>query len=273
MSQKVGFIGLGSIGKPMAINVARAGHDLMVFDLRPEPVAELAGLGAKVARSPRDIGRHADIIALVVMDDAQLESVTMAAGGVLESARPGAIIVVHSSVLPATVRALAEASARHGVQVIDAPISGGITGAAKGTLCCMVGGDAQALERCRPVLQAFASNIFHLGATGAGATAKVAHNLIAYINRLAAAEGFALVEKAGIDPRAFTEVVRLSGGQSMAADTWLERAMFRGDDPDWQDRMHRLFYKDLNLALALGHEFGVPLQAGALALQSIDKIM
>ena len=273
MSQKVGFIGLGSIGKPMAINVARAGHDLMVFDLQPEPVAELAGLGAKVARSPRDIGRHADIIALVVMDDAQLESVTMAAGGVLETARPGAIVVVHSSVLPATVRALAEVSARHGVQVIDAPISGGITGAAKGTLCCMVGGDAQALERCRPVLQAFASNIFHLGATGAGATAKVAHNLIAYINRLAAAEGFALVEKAGLDPRAFTEVVRLSGGQSMAADTWLERAMFRGDDPDWQDRMHRLFYKDLNLALALGHEFGVPLQAGALALQSIDKIM
>ncbi|MBM3345783.1 MAG: NAD(P)-dependent oxidoreductase [Betaproteobacteria bacterium] len=273
MSQRVGFIGLGSIGKPMAANVARAGHDLMVFDLRPEPVAELASLGAKVARNPHDIGRHADIIELVVMDDAQVEAVTTGAGGVLETTRPGSIIVVHSSVLPASVRALADASARRGVQVIDAPITGGITGAAKGTLCCMAGGDPQTLERCRPVLQAFASNIFHLGATGAGATAKVAHNLIAYINRLAAAEGFALAEKAGIDPRAFSQVVRLGGGQSMAADTWLERAMFRGDDADWQDRMHRLFYKDLNLALALGHELSLPLQGGALALQSIDKIM
>src|SRR5690349_21062362 len=130
MTTRVGFIGLGNMGKPMAVNIAKSGgFDLMVYDLRPEPMQELAALGAKTARSAQEIGAHGEIIELVVVDDAQVEAVTVEEGGVLSSARPGSIIAVHSTVHPRTVRNLAAMAQAKGVTVIDAEVSGGERGA------------------------------------------------------------------------------------------------------------------------------------------------
>ncbi len=219
MATRVGFIGLGNIGKPMAVNVATAGFDLMVYDVRGEPLTELAALGATIAHSPREIGAHGEIIELVVVDDAQVEAVTLGEGGVLSGAKPGSIIAIHSTVHPKTVRKIAELAKARGVDVIDAQVSGGERGAQAKTLCYMVGGDKALFERCRPVFATSGANIFHLGELGAGAIAKLAHNLIVYVNMLAASEGMRLAEKAGLDLKALQEVVHVSAGQSRVADT------------------------------------------------------
>src|SRR5437867_2541899 len=259
MATRVGFIGLGNIGTPMAMNVARAGFDLMVYDLREEPLKELAALGATIARSAREVGEHGEIIELVVVDDAQVEAVTLGEGGILNGAKPGAVIAIHSTVHPKTVRKVAELAKARGVDVIDAQVSGGERGAQAKTLCYMVGGDKALFERCRPVFATSGANIFHLGGLGAGAIAKLAHNLIVYVNMLAASEGMRLAEKAGLDPQALQEVVRAGAGQSRVADNWTQQRRLKDSYTTGPQGLMQLMHKDLRLALELGHDIGLPL--------------
>ena len=186
---KVGFIGLGEQGKPLAINVALGGFDLMVHDLRAEPVDELVSRGARAARSAREVGAHGDIVEVIVVNDEQLEAVVLGGDGVLAGARPGSTIAIHSTVRPATVRRIGERAAARGVGVLDAPVSGGARGARKRMMCYMVGGEKDALERCRSVFATSAGTIIHMGALGAGMTAKLAHQVILCLNMLAAHEG------------------------------------------------------------------------------------
>ena len=143
MATRVGFIGLGAMGKPIATNILQAGFDLMVYDLRPEPLQELERLGAKTARSSRDVGEHAEVVALAVPDDAAVEAAVAGPEGVLDGAAPGTVVAVHSTVRPATVKRLAEQAAARGVSLIDAQMSGGNAGATARTLCFMVGGDRE----------------------------------------------------------------------------------------------------------------------------------
>lgn len=273
MSTRVGFIGLGNIGKPMAVNVATAGFALMVYDVREEPLKELAALGAAVAHSPREIGAHGEIIELVVVDDAQVEAVTLGEGGVLSGARPGSVIAIHSTVHPQTVRKIAELAQARGVGVIDAEVSGGERGAQAKTLCYMVGGDKALFERCRPVFATSGANIFHLGALGAGAIAKLAHNLIVYVNMLAASEGMRLAEKAGLDLKALQDVVHVSAGQSRVADNWLQQRRLKEVYTSGPQGLMQLIHKDLRLALELGHDLGLPLPGAALTQQLIDRVL
>jgi 3-hydroxyisobutyrate dehydrogenase len=273
MTERVGFIGLGNIGKPMAINLCKAGYDLMVYDLRSEPLVELEALGAKVAKSAHEIGSHSDIVSLVVADDADLEAATILQGGVLDTMRAGGVLAIHSTVLPKTVVKIAAVAAERGVAVIDAQISGGSSGAAAGKLSFMVGGDAAALARCRPLFEKSGAEIFHLGPLGSGALTKIANNLIVYINRLAAAEGMRLAEKGGIDLRLFTQVVQASSGQSRMVDRWLDRVELRGGDKERPERLPNIIHKDLKLALELARDLGVFLPGGALAQQSLDQIV
>lgn len=273
MATRVGFIGLGNIGKPMAVNVATAGFDLMVYDVREEPLKELAALGAAVAHSPREIGAHGEIIELVVVDDAQVEAVTLGEGGVLSGAKPGSIIAIHSTVHPKTVRKIAELAKARGVDVIDAQVSGGERGAQAKTLCYMVGGDKALFERCRPLFATSGANIFHLGELGAGAIAKLAHNLIVYVNMLAASEGMRLAEKAGLDLKALQDVVHVSAGQSRVADNWLQQRRLKEAYTSGPQGLMQLIHKDLRLALELGHDLGLPLPGAALTQQLIDRVL
>lgn len=144
MTTRVGFAGLDNIGKRMALNVAKAGFDLVAYALRPEPLAQLAAAGAKTARSVKEIGTHSEIVELVVVDDAQVEAVTLEEGGILDGATPGSVIAIHSTVHPRTIRKVAQRAQACGVNVIVAEVSGGERGAEARTLCYMVGGDKDA---------------------------------------------------------------------------------------------------------------------------------
>src|SRR5579864_683960 len=258
MTTRVGFIGLGNMGKHMAINIAKAGFDLMVYDLRPEPMRELTALGAKAGRSADEVGAHGEIIELVVVDDAQVEAVLLGEGGALSGARPGTIVAVHSTVHPRTIRRLAEIAKAKGVTLIDAEVSGGEHGARAKSLCYMVGGDKAAFEKCRPVFATSGANIFHLGELGAGSITKLAHNLIVYVNMLAASEGMRLAEHAGVDLKAMEQVVHAGAAQSRVADHWSQQRRLGHSYTTGPQGLMQLIYKDLRLAIELGHDLGIP---------------
>jgi 3-hydroxyisobutyrate dehydrogenase-like beta-hydroxyacid dehydrogenase len=273
MATRVGFIGLGNIGKPMAINVLKAGFDLMVYDLRQEPMQVLTALGAKAGRSANEIGAHAEIIELVVVDDAQVEAVILGEGGVLNGARPGSVIAVHSTVHPRTVRKLAESAKAKGVSLIDAQVSGGERGAYAKSLCYMVGGDKAAFEKCQPVFATSGANIFHLGGLGTGAIAKLAHNLIVYVNMMAASEGMRLAEMAGVDLKAMEQVVHAGAAQSRVADHWSQQRKLKDTYTSGPQGLMQLIYKDLRLALELGHDLALPLPGAALTQQLLKTVL
>lgn len=273
MPTRVGFIGLGNIGKPMAINVAQAGFDVMVYDVRPEPCQELAAVGAKVARSAHEVGAHGEIVELVVVDDAQVEAVTLAEGGVLSGAKPGSIIAIHSTVHPRTIRKVAALAQAKGVHVIDAEVSGGEHGATAKTLCYMVGGDKAIFERCRPVFATSGANLFHLGDLGAGSVAKLAHNLIVYVNMLAASEGMRLAETFGLNAETMQQVVHAGAAQSRVADHWSRQRKMKETYTTGPQALLQLMYKDLRLALELGHDLGLTLPGAALAQQLLDRTL
>ena len=262
---KVGFIGLGEQGKPMAVNLAKNGFDLMVHDLRREPVDELIAMGGKVAKSPREVAARSEVIEVAVVDDAQVEAVVMGEDGIIAGARTGSIIAIHSTIRPATVRKVAIEGARRGIGVVDAPVSGGPRGAQLRTMCYMVGGDKELVERCRPVFETSAASIFHVGPLCAGMTAKLAHQVIVCLNAVAASEGMALAGKAGLDLTMVQEVVRAGGAQSRIADNWIKYKP--------TPNANKLWYKDLMLALELASELGLALPATATAQELIKKLL
>jgi len=263
---KVGFIGLGEQGKPMAINLAKAADlDLMVYDLRAEPVEELVALGARRAGSLREVAAHSDVIEVIVVDDAQVEAVVLGDDGVVDGARPGSIVVIHSTIRPATVRKVAAACASRGIGVIDAPVSGGARGAQTRSMCYMVGGDKELVDRCRPIFETSGKNIFHLGALGAGMTAKLAHQVIICLNVLAAGEGMMLAQKAGLDLAMMQEVIRAGGASSRVADNWVKYQPTASAAKLWR--------KDLMLALECAEELGLDLHGASAAQQLIEKVL
>ncbi len=263
---KVGFIGLGEQGQPMAVNLATAnGFDLMVYDLRKEPVDELAALGARKAGSPREVGAHGDIIEVIVVDDAQVEAVVLGDDGVMAGARPGSIIAIHSTIRPATIRKIAAACALKGVGVIDAPVSGGARGAHTRTMSYMAGGDPALVDRCRPIFVTSGLSIFHLGPLGAGMVAKLAHQVIICLNVLAAGEGMMLAKKANLDLTTMQEVVRAGGASSRIADNWVKHKPSANAGMLWR--------KDLMLALECAEELGLNLQGASAAQQLIEKVL
>ncbi len=260
---KVGFIGLGHMGKPLAINALKSGFDLMVYDLREEPLKELGALGAKIARSVKDVGEHAEVIGIAVIDDAQAESVTLGEAGLLSAAKPGAVIVIHSTIHPKTIMKIAAQAELNGVGIIDAEMSGGPGGVESQTLSFMVGGNTQHVEKCRPVLAASGDKIFHMGKLGNGAITKLAHQVICVGTLVAVAEGMLLGEKAGLDPRELSKVVNASAAHSFMSEQWLER--FSKVDQS----IVEIFFKCLTPALELAHDLGVSLPSTAVVQQMV----
>jgi len=270
MATKVGFIGLGRIGKPMAANVLKAGFDLMVYDIREEALRELVQLGARQAREPKELGEHADIVEVAVVDDAQVED---AVSGVLQRARSDTIIAIHSTILPATITRLASVAEKKGVKVLDAPVTGGEKGAEERQLCYVVGGEKTVFERCRPVLQASATHIFHIGDLGSGTTTKMILQVVVCINMLGAYEAELLCEKSGLDFKALQQVLRVISGQSFVVDHWLERFKRPEDPIPVRQRRTEVFSKSLSPALQLGHELGISLPGARLTKELLSRIM
>jgi 3-hydroxyisobutyrate dehydrogenase-like beta-hydroxyacid dehydrogenase len=188
MKTRVGYIGLGDMGKAMASNLAPKGFDARVYDLNPAPMEELAAAGAKAASSCGEVGAHAEVLSVCVPGDPHVEAVLLGEDGALAGMAAGSLVAIHSTVLPATVERMAEAARERGVELIDACVTGGRELAEKGALTLLIGGEPAALEKARPVLEAYGTTLLHAGALGSGAKLKLAVNLLTYVNWAAAAE-------------------------------------------------------------------------------------
>jgi 3-hydroxyisobutyrate dehydrogenase-like beta-hydroxyacid dehydrogenase len=258
---KVGFIGLGSMGRPFALNILQAGFDLVVHDIQPDPVEELVNRGARRATSAREVAEYAEIVDIAVRYEDDVDAVLHGPQGLLAGAHPGLIVAIHSSLHPARMKKVAEEARSHEVEVLDAQMSGGAEGAGGKSLCFMVGGDPIILETCRPVLETTGANIYLLGDVGMGAVTKIAQNTMTALHLLAAFEGFRLAEKAGVDLQVFQEVVRTSSAQSHVGDTFLHGRGAR--DLRWG------YYHFLSDALDLGHTYDISLVGAAACMQAL----
>ncbi|MBI3303133.1 MAG: NAD(P)-dependent oxidoreductase [Deltaproteobacteria bacterium] len=274
MDKKIGFIGLGNMGEPMATNLVKAGFDLTVYDIRPEPLRTLEKLGAKVARSTQEVGERCNIIETIVVNDAQVEEVILGkdGGGVLAGARPGSIIVIHSTVHPKTCQRIAALAKDKGVGVLDTAVSGAEAGARAGTLTLMVGGDPALLEICRPVFNVLGKQIFHMGEVGMGEVAKLVNNLMAIVNMQSTREGLRLARLAGIDEQKMLEVVKVSTGNSWAVQTWEAMRQVAQNYTTGPKGMAQVGYKDISLAVTVGHDVGVSLPVAALVSQLMEQL-
>ncbi|OBG27385.1 NAD(P)-dependent oxidoreductase [Mycobacterium sp. 852002-51057_SCH5723018] len=213
---KVGFIGLGSQGAPMARRIVEAGYQTTLWARRPATLEPFADTAAKVAESPAELAADCDVVCLCVVGDADIQQITSGDHGLLASMKPGGVIAVHSTVHPNTCRQLAETARAHGVSVIDAPVSGGGPAASEGRLLVMVGGDADVVERCRPVFATYADPIVHLGELGSGQTTKLLNNLLFTANLGTAATALSLANALGVSPDRFTEVASRGSANSFA---------------------------------------------------------
>ena len=258
---RVGFIGLGQMGGPMAARLTAWPGGLTVYDVRPVVLAPLAAAGAAVAGSVAEVAREAGIVSVMVRDDGQVRDV------VAQAAQAGggpAVIAIHSTIRPGTAAALAAQYAPDGIEIVDAPVSGGFMGAQEGRLAVMVGGSRAAYERCREPFGCFADLILHMGPAGAGTQAKLARNLLHFVAFTAAAEAQRLAEAAGLDLRKLAGIVRHSDAVTGGAGSIMLRrttAPLAPDDPLRPILEHTaaLGEKDLSLALELGGQLGVGL--------------
>ncbi len=268
---RVGFIGLGIMGLPMARNVLRAGHALTIYARRPERVRELVAEGAQLVATPAEVGRAAEVIITMLPNAPEVEEVVLGPGGVLEGAAKGAIIADMSTIAPAASRRLAEACAACGVAFLDAPVSGGSIGAERGTLTIMAGGDEEAFARCQPVFAAMgrAENIFHVGPSGTGEVVKLANNLLCGVIAAACAEALTLGVKNAVDVPSLAKIIGVSSGASWQLSNVFPARVWDGSfTPGF---MTDLLLKDLGLALDLADEGGVPVRLTELTRQMYEE--
>jgi 3-hydroxyisobutyrate dehydrogenase-like beta-hydroxyacid dehydrogenase len=267
----VAFIGLGNMGAPMAGHLVDAGHDVAVYDLATDRVDALAERGARAATSPADAASGAEVVSVTVMNGAQVDAVCLGDGGALASMDPGAVLAIHSTVHPRTVQGVDDA-APAGVDVLDAPISGGVPGARGATLCVMCGGDADAFERARPAFLTFGSLILHLGPLGAGLAAKLARNLMGYVSMLGAQEGRRLAEAGDVDLDVLRQILDHTGAVSPMMRSMLD---VPGGDAIYSANLQPLIdlaAKDMEVTLELAADLGLDLPASVTTLEHIDEM-
>ena len=274
MTDRVGFIGLGNMGAPMAKRLLDRPGGLTVCDMRPGVVVTYTDAGANAADTPAAVAEQAEVISIAVVDDAQVRGVVDGPDGILRTAKPGSVIAVHSTISDATAEELAGICASHDVEFVDAPVSGGAPGANRGVLAVMVGGTETAFQRVREPFGAFADLIVHAGPVGAGTRMKLARNLLHFAAFTAATEAQRLAEAAGLDIAALGKVVRHSdavtggAGAIMLRDT--TAAIEEGDF--WLPILSHardLGEKDLSLAMELGERLGVALPFAELAIDGL----
>jgi 3-hydroxyisobutyrate dehydrogenase len=256
MPGAVGFIGLGNMGRPMALNLVKHGFALVVHDIDPAKVERLRERGAKVEATAERVAAAADRTIVMVETTAQAEAVIAGEASIIQSARPGHIVVCMSTIDPFAARRLAERLAARNVAMLDAPVSGGTTRAASGELSVIVGGPAATFEACRDLFKAMGTNIFHVGGPGQGLAMKLVNNMLIQVNRVAVAEALVMGVKAGLDPRTIFEVIRVSTGTSHAFETGVPKILARDFTPGGTVD---ITYKDQELETAFAKQLGVPL--------------
>jgi 3-hydroxyisobutyrate dehydrogenase len=262
MATSAGFIGVGNMGNPMAGNVLKSGFPLTVFDMNPAAMTNLVAAGARKAASAHEVLEHAEVVLTCLPASPDVEALYLAPGGLVERARPGTILIDLSSVLPSTPRKIEPRARARGVHFLEAPVSGGVSGARAATLAVMVGGDPGVLERARPVLRALGPNIFSVGPVGAGNIVKAINNMMSCVNSLAMMEGLVLGRKAGLDPMTIYEVVKASSGGSKALERIPAALVPRNFAPGFKVQ---LMNKDLDTFNSIARELHVPVSFSNVA--------
>lgn len=259
----VGFVGLGMMGGPMAENLLKKGHAVVVCDVDRRKVDRFVELGARAAANPADAARQASTLISMVDTTAQAEEVIMGTGGFIEAAQPGDVILSMSTIDLMALRRMHPKLAAKGVELLDVPVTGMEKGAKAGTLNAYVGGDAAALEKVRPVLASMATNINHFGAIGQGLAMKLINNMLFQVNRILIIEGLALGAKAGLDPRQMFETISGATGNSTAFQYSAPKILAR----DFEGIRLDITYKDVELQSGLAKSLGMPMFMANAALQ------
>ena len=270
MTTRVGFIGLGLMGKPMGLNLLKAKFPLTVWNRTRARTEPLAAAGATVGATPREVAERSDVVITIVSDPPALEAVLWGADGALGSMKRGSVLIDSSTVSPALARRVAADCAQRGIEFLDAPVTGGTWGAEKGELVFMIGGKAETLERARPVFEAMGKRFFHLGENGAGQTVKLAMNLILALEVQALCEALALVAGSGVPGQKLIEVMQASMARAPVLDVKAPLILEHKYAPSFP---LRLMHKDVGLALELGNQTGVALPAAAAAREVYNYVL
>jgi len=268
-STKIGLLGLGLMGRPMGINLIKAGYSLTVWNRTSSRAGELVAAGATLAKSPQEVAASSDFLLTIVSDPPALEEILWGPSGAMQALQRGSTYIDSSTISPALARKIAAASAERGVRFLDAPVTGGDWGAKKGELIFMVGGDADTLKDVEPLLGVLGKKWFHLGPHGAGQTVKLAMNLILALQVEALAEALALVARAGLQGEKLVEVLQSSMARSGVLDVKAPNLLKGEYVPSFP---LRLMHKDLGLALDLANQLGVALPATAAARETYSYV-
>ncbi|WP_110930630.1 2-hydroxy-3-oxopropionate reductase [Paenibacillus bouchesdurhonensis] len=267
--KKVGFIGLGIMGKPMSLNLIKAGYNLVVLDRNSEVVEELKAAGATVAVNPADVARQVEVVITMLPNSPQVMEVVLGENGIIEGAKPGTVVIDMSSIAPLVSQDIATTLEQRSVAFLDAPVSGGEPKAIDGTLSVMVGGDKKLFDEYYDLLKAMAGSVVHTGKVGAGNITKLANQVVVALNIAALSEAFVLANKAGVEPELVFEAIRggLAGSTVMEAKAPL--MLDRKFDPGFRIDLH---IKDLTNALETSHGIGVPLPLTASVLEMMHAL-
>lgn len=268
--ERIGFIGLGIMGNPMAKHLLKAGYQLTVFDLNHDAVDNLVQVGATAATHCREVAEKSDVVITMVPDSPDVEQAVLGRNGVSGGLRSGMLFIDMSTIAPMVSRKIYETLIVSGVESLDAPVSGGQVGAEAGTLSIMVGGSEKAFQRALPVLQAMGKQIVRIGEAGAGQMAKVCNQMIVAVAIQAVAEALTLAKKAGIDIQKVREALLGGFAQSRILDLHGQRIIERNFKPGFKVKLHR---KDLNIALQTGRELHVPLLGTTVVAEQLDALL
>ena len=266
MAEKVGFIGLGIMGRPMAKNLMDAGYELVLYNRTAEKAEELAQEGATAAGSPREVAGQSDVVITMLPDSPEVQEVLAGEDGVFEGTREGTLVVDMSTISPVVTGELAEQARDKGASLLDAPVSGGDVGAIDGTLSIMVGGSEEDFGRAKPLFDVMGKTVTHVGPVGAGQVVKAANQIVVALTIEAVSEALVLGSKGGVAPEKILDV--LSGGLAGNKVMEVKREKFLSHtfDPGFRAELH---HKDLGIALAAGREYGVALPVTAIVDQML----
>jgi len=265
----IGFIGLGIMGKPMAKNLRKASYDLVVYDLRPEPMGELATLRARTASSPADVAAKSEIIITMLPNSPDVKAAVLGKNGVIEGARPGSILIDMSSIAPKASQEISAALTAKGIAMLDAPVSGGEPKAIEGTLAIMVGGPEETFLSVKDILARMGASVTHVGPIGSGNVTKLANQVIVALNIAAVSEALVLAKKAGVDPQKVYHAIRGGLAGSAVMDAKAPMMLAGNFKPGFRIELH---IKDLANALETAHDLGVPTPLSAQIMEIMQAL-
>jgi len=267
--KKIGFVGLGIMGKPMAKNLVKAGYEVTVYDIRPEPIAELVAAGAKAAKSPKDAAAGAEVVITMLPNSPHVKEAILGKGGVIEGVKPGTIVVDMSSIAPSASQEISAKLAPKGVPMLDAPVSGGEPKAVDATLAIMVGGPGEIFSQVKDILSVMGASVTHVGAVGSGNVTKLANQIIVALNIAAVSEALVLATKAGVSPERVFEAIKGGLAGSTVMNAKVPMILAGNFKPGFRIELH---IKDLMNAMDTAHELGVPIPLSAQVLEMMQAL-